>query len=79
MISKVTYDWIITRKWTIYQSADVYNISCGVLCGSVLGRILYLLCTSPLGDILRAHNISLHFYADDNQLNTTFTYNIVVD
>ena len=35
---------------------------------SVLGQILYLLLMSPLGDIIRRHDINLHFYADDCQI-----------
>ena len=40
------------------------DLRCGVLQGSVLGPILYVLYTSPLCDIVRSHGLLCHFYAD---------------
>ena len=40
--------------------------------GSVLEPILYVLYMSLLGDIVRSHGLSCHFYADDTQLNFSF-------
>ena len=40
--------------------------------GSVLGPILYLICTLPFGDITRRHSLEYHFYANDSQLYLAF-------
>ena len=44
----------------------------------VLGRS-YLLHTTPLGDLIRWHDMEFHLYADDTQLYTTFSCDDSVD
>ena len=48
-----------------------HSLECGVLQGSVLGLLLYLLYTSPIADITKLHKLH-YLYADDTQLYISF-------
>ena len=84
MFSRFGVDGLALRWFESYLSDRSFQVSvqggvstsrsfqCGVPQGSILGPILFLMYTSPIGDILREHCIDFHLYADDTQLYVTF-------
>ena len=44
----------------------------GIPQGSVLGPILFTICTAPIGDICRNHHIEFHLYAENTQIFLSF-------
>jgi hypothetical protein len=47
-------------------------LTCSVPQGSIIGPQGFIMYTHPVGDIIREHDLSFHFYADDMQIYSEF-------
>ena len=69
-----------TTKVAINQMfSDDHILKYSLPQGSIIGPQGFIMYTSPIGDIIRKHNICFHAYADDVQLYSEFSPRIAGD
>ena len=63
--------YLLNRTQFVYVENERSSNRClkyGVPQGSVLGPALYSMYTVPLANVIKQHNMSYHFYADETQI-----------
>ena len=69
------FDWFesyLTGKCQRIRLGDCLSSKADLKFGSVLGLLLFRLCTTPLSSMITEHAIPHHLYADDSQLYVSF-------
>lgn len=66
LFSRTQFVSINGKKYTLRE------LTVNIPQGSVLGRVLYLLYTAPLAEVIQSRGLDYQMYADDNLLYFSF-------